>query len=150
MKNKIIFILVFTTILLFFSCKKDDANQRIAYHKHITGEGYVFYRYNHGIIPYSNDKIFVHSSFTFTSFSGSSLIFSTNTKGFYSVRFVRSCEGYKCDTYSIVPDNNYYQGGDNFPYIILKIEDIMPFIEKANSIHPQIIKLDTMFIDMTN
>jgi len=101
-KFTIIFI---ATILLCFSCEKDDDGNRVTYYKTI-GEGYIFERDNNK--PLQGVKITIRSCtnaspgfLTSGSWPAIEETFITDENGYFQLRFPKRINHYKVEIYRV-------------------------------------------------
>ena len=103
---KKIYFLLIASILLGFSCKKDDYGNSVTHYKTI-GKGYIFERDSNK--PVKGVKIIVKYCTNITScyeglgFMGTEDIaqetFTTDENGYYQFRFAKRVNGYKVNSY---------------------------------------------------
>jgi hypothetical protein len=161
MKNLIFRIVVFSVFATFLSaCDKDESGKKIKYYKHVTGEGYVFYKFFDGtIIPFKNAEIRILASTTpdyggMTSDGfGSRQEVKTDDNGKYSCRFVKQIGiniiGIRHEPeYYFFELIHYYNSYLFDEYrLFIELESILPIIKKASLRHPQLIHIDTIWLE---
>jgi hypothetical protein len=157
MKKLKLALILMATILLFNSCEKDEQGRILKYYKHVTGEGYVFYKYLDGsIAPFPNQEVEVtaklHPNGGLAGFNmGNTQKVKTDISGKYSCRFVKTVDGWEMNgwIFSAIVINDTLTGHLFIPMEGIFIEkNIVEQAEKqATKKNPQIVNLDTIWID---
>jgi hypothetical protein len=163
MKKLKLALILMTTIFLF-SCEKDEQGRILKYYKHVTGEGYVFYKYLDGsIAPSPHQEVEVtaklHPNGGLAGFNmGNTQKVKTDINGKYSCRFVKTVDGWEMNGYNFghptdfIFDDAFTAAGFYFSCYRtgFTINFILPIIEKASKTHPQIVYIDTVWLIQKN
>ena len=150
MKNKAKVIIITAAVLFAVaSCEKDGNGNRVKYYKHLTGEGYVFYRYLDGTIaPFPNGKVEIIASSGGKDAIGTSQTVQTDKNGFYKgVRFAETVNRKIMMEYSFlvtVNDDGFQQIFSNHK---LSFDAVKQVIETAKRRNPHVIVKDTLFVE---
>ncbi|MDR3046285.1 MAG: hypothetical protein LBU51_01560 [Bacteroidales bacterium] len=156
MKRIKILLLFFAATLFFAACEKDELGRKITYYKNVTGEGYAFYRYKDGtLVPFANEKVEIGAGLELDNGGWSGVraedeITQTDSKGFYSCRFVKSVAGYKMNRYGISPILRESPTLWKLISTNINVEIVEHISKNATSLNPQIIKLDTIYVEERN
>jgi hypothetical protein len=154
MKQIKILLLIVATVLLFNCCEKEYG---VKYYKHITGKGCAFYKYLDGTIaPFDNQEIGVEAVHEFAGMGGPTIgndqSVKTDANGNYTSCIVKSVKGWDMKSWhfwaNVINDpqsGHWFIMRNLVPTI--DIEEVQYVAKKANNKNPQIISIDTVWID---
>jgi hypothetical protein len=148
MKKLKLALILMATILLF-SCEKDEQGRILKYYKHVTGEGYVFYKYLDGTISPCAMEVTIEAEYNPNSGMmgwniGNAQRVKTNSKGHYSFRFVKSVDNWEMKRYHCIA--NVQNVWFNVPRKGFNVDIVQQVAEKASKKNPQVIFIDTLWV----
>jgi hypothetical protein len=147
--------LLFALASLIVSCEKDERGQTLTYYKHVTAEGYVFYKYLDGSIePFANQEVEItaEDSPDPGGMGGGLYIHTiqkvkTDANGNYYSRFVKTVDSWEIACWVFCPIGMT----DHSTWFLpnsrgIKKEAVQHAANKATKKNPQIVPIDTLWI----